>query len=407
MIGINLGNTMGKTKMFSFTPSQSLFITGTTPILDSFPGAQTAYSIARKLRTDYSGSAIRVRTDAPDPLINGDFTTDTTGWNMVGSGSIAATGGQLVNTNGNYNYAYQDIPVEIGRTYTISIDFEYVDVNGLIRLGSTSQGLDYFSDTVTSTNTYTYQVTATTTTLSISLWCLSATGGLVTKWDNITIQQYEADIGFDANGDLDEAALLAHTGSNNGYVVKTYDQSGNGNDWVQPTANLQPKIVNAGAVEKVNGKPAIFSDEVGASHDFIESTLTGGAVSTIFSVVKGSSSGAMILLNDKAQLAGFIGAGELSQGSASYNSVGTPTIYANGSTIGTTRDDMYDAILSTHTIITHTNVDCSGFTGFRTNYDGTIYPAVDYTQETIIYDSDKSSDRATIEANINEYYTIY
>lgn len=67
----------------------------------------------------------------------------------------------------------------------------------------------------------------------------------------------EADIGFDSNGNLDTTALLAHVGSNSGYVTKVYDQSGSGDDLVQATAAKQPRIVNAGTVVTLNGRPAI------------------------------------------------------------------------------------------------------------------------------------------------------
>ena len=74
----------------------------------------------------------------------------------------------------------------------------------------------------------------------------------------------EADIGFNGNY-LDETALLAHTGtggSDIGYIVKWYEQSGaftgyaapnlNDGDLVSTTTSLQPIIVNAGAVIKGN-----------------------------------------------------------------------------------------------------------------------------------------------------------
>jgi hypothetical protein len=68
----------------------------------------------------------------------------------------------------------------------------------------------------------------------------------------------EADIGFDANGNLDTAALLSHCGANNGYVVTWYDQSGNSNNATQSTAGNQPKIYDSvsGVVEE-NGKPCL------------------------------------------------------------------------------------------------------------------------------------------------------
>ncbi|MBU3653310.1 MAG: type I secretion C-terminal target domain-containing protein, partial [Limnohabitans sp.] len=60
-----------------------------------------------------------------------------------------------------------------------------------------------------------------------------------------------ADIGFDAYGQLDTAALLTFTGTtaiSKGYVVKWYDQSGNGRDMAQTTAGSQGVIVNNGSV---------------------------------------------------------------------------------------------------------------------------------------------------------------
>lgn len=54
-----------------------------------------------------------------------------------------------------------------------------------------------------------------------------------------------ADIGFDANGDLDTAALTAHCGSNYGRVSKWWDQSGNGNHMEQTSSGSRPYIVDA------------------------------------------------------------------------------------------------------------------------------------------------------------------
>jgi len=67
-----------------------------------------------------------------------------------------------------------------------------------------------------------------------------------------TSDNNELDIGFVANV-LDEASLLTFCGANSGFVVKWYDQSGNTNDGVQSTASLQPRIVNAGVIERITG----------------------------------------------------------------------------------------------------------------------------------------------------------
>jgi len=67
----------------------------------------------------------------------------------------------------------------------------------------------------------------------------------------------EADVGFTVLGDLDTTALLAHCGAGSGLVATWYDQSGNGRDVTQATAGSQPRIVNAGVVESLGGRPAV------------------------------------------------------------------------------------------------------------------------------------------------------
>jgi hypothetical protein len=59
----------------------------------------------------------------------------------------------------------------------------------------------------------------------------------------------EQDIGFSGQ-DLDVAGLLAFVGSGSGYISIWYDQSGNGNHAVQTNTSYQPRIVNAGIVDR-------------------------------------------------------------------------------------------------------------------------------------------------------------
>ena len=75
----------------------------------------------------------------------------------------------------------------------------------------------------------------------------------------------ETDIGFDANGDLDTAAISSHCGSNNGFVVTWYDQSGNQNDAAQGTSGSQPQIYNGSAVITNNGVSALQFDSSGTN----------------------------------------------------------------------------------------------------------------------------------------------
>ena len=68
----------------------------------------------------------------------------------------------------------------------------------------------------------------------------------------------EQDIGFTSLGVLDESALLAFVGANNAFVSIWYDQSGNSRHASQATTANQPRIVNAGVVDKVNGRATPF-----------------------------------------------------------------------------------------------------------------------------------------------------
>lgn len=74
----------------------------------------------------------------------------------------------------------------------------------------------------------------------------------------------EQDIGADANGDLDTAALASFIGSDSGYVVYVYDQveATAGWDLGETTASKQPMIVNAGTIITLGtaGLPAALID---------------------------------------------------------------------------------------------------------------------------------------------------
>ena len=84
----------------------------------------------------------------------------------------------------------------------------------------------------------------------------------------------ELDIGFGADGWIDEAALLAFCAATDGYVVTWYNQSSRGSqsDVTNSTATLQPLIVSSGAIQAAtpNGKPTIFFNA-----DKLESSVTG------------------------------------------------------------------------------------------------------------------------------------
>jgi len=95
----------------------------------------------------------------------------------------------------------------------------------------------------------------------------------------------EQDIGF-TGAILDQAALLAFVGADSGYVSVLYDQSGNVRNLAQATAAAQPRIVNAGVIEKhASGRPAMYFDGV----DDRLGTPTGPGLSGNPNVTAGSA----------------------------------------------------------------------------------------------------------------------
>ncbi len=83
----------------------------------------------------------------------------------------------------------------------------------------------------------------------------SYTGNLIQvrrSSDNTT-----SDIGYDASGHLDTAALKTFVGAGNGFVKIWYDQSGNGNNAFQNTNGSQPILVSGGVILRKNLQPAI------------------------------------------------------------------------------------------------------------------------------------------------------
>jgi len=220
----------------------------------------------------------------------------------------------------------------------------------------------------------------------------------------------ELNIGF-VNDVLDTASLLTFCGAGNGFVATWYDQSGNANNATQSTAFNQPQIVSSGAMITTNGKNSILFNSTKLM--LLGSSITVGASSYTSLVGKRPSSGdkliglarwstlgyALYLWSDSKYY--FLGkANEYFTSSATdtttaqllltgQNSAGTISIFKNGGAITS----------SSNVLIYSTLVDSIGGTsGSLANCN---------LQETILYNSDQSTNRTGIETNINTFYTIY
>lgn len=221
----------------------------------------------------------------------------------------------------------------------------------------------------------------------------------------------EQDIGFTTNV-LDTASLLSFVGSNDGYVTTWYDQSGNSADATMATAVNQPRIVSSGSVDVVNGKSAILGD--GTNDSLRYSGLSFTNPFTNFMVI------------DKVGTTGYFGiftSGHSFGGAYDLETTGIRA-YQNGAAFTPTYANNDQSLISFKSATTGTDWDLYGNVSQVTNggenigtTTGTIVSLFDrtnntsrtnmYMQEYIVYDSDKFSDRADIESNINTYYSIY
>jgi hypothetical protein len=103
----------------------------------------------------------------------------------------------------------------------------------------------------------------------------------------------EQDIGWTGT-ELDTASLKTFVGANSGFVTTWYNQNG-GNNATQTTAANQPRIVNAGTVERLSGKVTLFFD--GNNDNMYVSSFNNTKVSAfvVFARQTGISLGRTIL----------------------------------------------------------------------------------------------------------------
>ena len=227
----------------------------------------------------------------------------------------------------------------------------------------------------------------------------------------------ETDIGFDANGDLDTAAISSHCGANNGYVVTWYDQSGNSNDATQSTSGSQPQIYNGSAVITDNGKPAISG-----ANDLLEasSISSGSEDRSIYMVYHANTVSNTERFFDLTDT-NIVTTGNCYTVTTEVGVRCRFTTYVPGggttdqSLLSIEQDTSENPELRMYLNSTETgsggniseNVTV-GPTRIFGSAQGVVYTGT--IQEVIIYagaDGDQSSNRSGIETNINNYFSIY
>ena len=219
--------------------------------------------------------------------------------------------------------------------------------------------------------------------------------------DGADATDLEFDINFTADGDLDVADIeLKCAGGKDAYVVKWYDQSGAGNDATQTTYADMSKICDAGTVVTENGKPACKGGKftVSASSQ-VAQPLTVTTVSNRYGL--DNALHALFRSTDVTFIFGHRFGGytwrapdfvqNLSVSNSGQESLvaifdgSSSTLHKNSAAI--TMGDPGDGNL--------------GVTQTVGSGDYFLY------QELVVWPSDESTNRPTIENNINSYFNIY
>jgi hypothetical protein len=415
--------TMTNTPTLTNTPSST---TTQALLLNSYSGASFAYSL-RKLSSTYNGSEIIVRRNSDNTeqdigfvgneldtttlqsfvgstnlltysenfgvwatnlsaTINSDVTTDPIGGNTADRLNFGSSA--------NSEVYLQPITWQ-STTYNVSI-YAKSDSTNKFRVKIWNGVTATFSSDITTTSTwarYDVSLTVNSGVGNFGISNISAGGvGSIFIWgaqiSPISLQPYRQTAG---------GAAITY-----GYITTWYDQSGNNINFTQTTANSQPRIINSGNLETVNGKAAIYFD---GTDDSMTSTMNVSFSVSLFEVFKINDPVNFVVntLAGNYNLAGQNGGtnppdGGLTVLSRYKNSVLTTT---------TTQTQVYSTyntntqILSTQFISLGNNLTSFGVSNFPS------WPLTGHFQEIVLYSSSQTSNRTGIESNINTYYSIY
>ena len=222
----------------------------------------------------------------------------------------------------------------------------------------------------------------------------------------------EKDIYCDSQGNLDTKTLLDFAGDETLLVKTFYDQSGNGNDASQTASASMPKIVDAGTLVTVNGKPALRFD--GSDDRFGISGFTNAASNYgVFCVVQANSAtaggrlfdtqtGRMVFDARQGGTGAYYDGGWRGDGFTHLNQAVTSlhlisplsgATYVDGVATNLSKPYTQKAIGG----LTSLGSSENGNTGY---WDGTM-------QEVVIYATDKTSDREDIEKDMGLFYSAF
>ena len=208
--------------------------------------------------------------------------------------------------------------------------------------------------------------------------------------------------------EITDGTLATFCGTNDGFVVTWYDQSGNSNDATQ--AVYPPKIVAGGVLVTEGGKAALDFDGI---NDYLILPSVSALEMSIFGTanIAGNDRG-RYLSNDASEAYVFVGnsypfyakmpgVSAVGGTNLSYNDKNSLFTFIKT----TSNFNFYiDGVVDIAQTGSYYSLTINTFMSISTT---TIQATKGVCQELIFYPSDQSANRTGIESNINTYYSIY
>ena len=220
----------------------------------------------------------------------------------------------------------------------------------------------------------------------------------------------EQNIGF-VNNYIDTTTLKTFCSGTNGFVTTWYDQSDSAKNATQTSASLQPRVILSGALQYFNNRPAV---------NFIAASLTHLLYNPIFITSSVMSSFVAANNTNAAGIRTIIGATSASAPVLRFSGTTHQVVRqavinlqtgvaASGNVIVSVLTDANNVRTRVNGVSTNTVVTV-GFTNNPNWLGGQNFGGVYFNGtmgEVVIYANDRSSNRTSIENNINRNWLIY
>ena len=428
------------------------FVNDASPVLDDYTGddaAAAAYSL-RKVRSAYTGSAIKVRRSSDDALqdigfdANGDLDT-TALLDFVGGQNLLVQSNQFDTspwtdpnadvTGGQEGRDGTTDAWELSLTGTFGQTTQLVSASGTNTLSfyAKSGTSDFVRPYIAGPNKYAYfdllnGQTGAQTGVASSIedagngwWrCSFTVTGAITDV-RIHVADSISTVGTTTSGSIYIQDAQLEEGSTattynptttgiggNGHVTTWYDQSGNGNDATNATESEQPLVVSGGSVVIQGEKTSIDFGTISENKCLsLNTSSTTNFITIVHNVTyRGTKNQVLLALsNSNYIIIPSADGGKLKYANSGDNMIST----TNVGTFQLSTIDINDGKLYTNGSEEDSVTTASGATTryIIGNYTTTSGNQLEgYVSELIIFDSNQSTNRLSIEGNIGRYYNI-